>query len=71
MSKNVGSVDAWVRAGIAVGLLVLAAAFNALPWLSLAAAALGLVSMGTALTGYCPLYRALGVDTCHPRLQQR
>jgi len=67
--KNVGSLDSWVRAGLAIGCLVLAAAFNEVPALSLVAAAVGIVLMGTALTGHCPLYRAFGIDTHRSKLQ--
>jgi putative copper export protein len=64
MQKNVGRVDAWARAAAAIGLFAVAAVFNRYPVASLLAAVVALVLMGTALTGHCPLYRALGLDSC-------
>lgn len=63
MQQNVGRLDAWIRGVLAVVSLVVAVIFNHIPLLSLAAAALALVMVGTALTRSCPLYRMLDVGT--------
>jgi hypothetical protein len=61
--RNVGKVDAAIRMTMGVGLLIVAAVVNARPFLALAAAALGVLALGTALTRSCPLYVVLGVNT--------
>jgi hypothetical protein len=65
MSRNVGNVDRALRA--LVGILALAGAF-VLGWFSgwmvWAAAAVGVIMLGTAALGFCPLYRLVGVNTC-------
>ena len=65
MSRNVGNVDRALRA--LVGILALAGAF-VLGWFSgwmvWAAAAVGVIMLGTAAVGFCPLYRLVGVNTC-------
>jgi hypothetical protein len=65
-AHNVGRADAGIRAVIGTGLLGLAAAFNARPFVALGAAALALLLLGTALTRSCPLYLALGLSTSRP-----
>ena len=71
MQANVGSVDRIIRiaAGVALALVVL---LSGLPvfasavwfWVGLAVAAILIV---TALVGFCPAYRLLGVSTCPVR----
>ncbi len=67
LCKNVGSVDRAVRG--AVGLLAIVLAFTVLGVLSgsvagLAAAAVGVVLLTTAIAGMCPLYVPFGLTTC-------
>jgi hypothetical protein len=69
MAQNVGAADGRVRIGLGAiaGLASLATLAGALPLPSLAAAVLGLgavILLGTGLTGFCPLYSVLGMDTC-------
>jgi hypothetical protein len=66
MQKNVSRLDAWIRGGFAIVLLAVAAIFNHRPVISLVAALVALVLMGTALTGNCLLYRVLGVSSRTP-----
>lgn len=67
METNVGLIDAWIRGVLAVAALVLAAVFNEFPSVSLGAAVLALLLMGSALTKYCPLYRLLHIHTNKPQ----
>ena len=64
MSRNVGNVDRALRA--LVGILALAGAF-VLGWFSgwmvWAAAVVGVIMLGTAAVGFCPLYRLIGLNT--------
>jgi hypothetical protein len=64
MTRNEGTIDRVLR-GIA-GLVLLALAFfagltGALYWIALA---VGIVMLATAVTGFCPAYRLLGLKTC-------
>ena len=65
MARNVGTMDRAARAFI--GILALLGAF-VLGWFSgwmvWAAAAVGVIMLGTAAVGFCPLYRLAGVNTC-------
>ena len=69
MAQNVGATDGSVRIalGAIAGIVSLAVLANALPLPALAAPVLGLgavILLGTAVTGFCPLYSVLGMDTC-------
>lgn len=69
MARNVGATDAHVRigAGAIAGLISLAVLAGALPLPAIASPVLGLgavILLGTAVTGVCPLYSVLGMDTC-------
>ncbi|KIT15804.1 YgaP family membrane protein [Jannaschia aquimarina] len=64
MTRNEGTIDRALR-GIA-GLVLLALAFfagltGALYWIALV---VGIVMLATAVTGFCPAYRLLGLKTC-------
>jgi hypothetical protein len=53
--------------GALVGLVSLGTLAGAVPLPSVAAAVFGLAAvilLGTAVTGVCPLYSVLGMDTC-------
>ena len=61
MKANVGGIDKVVRIIVGLGLLSLIfIAEGAARWWGL----VGLVPLGTALAGYCPLYAILGLSTC-------
>ena len=69
MKQNVGSMDSTVRLllGAVAGLLSLGILASAVPLPVIASPLLGVVSIvmiGTSLTGFCPLYTLLGVDSC-------
>lgn len=59
MSRNMGGLDRGVRVVIGVGLIALALTGPQSPW-----GWIGLVPLATALIGWCPLYRVLGIRTC-------
>lgn len=60
MGRNVGWVDRVVRLGLGIVILGLYGALDPpLKYLTL----LGLIPLGTALLGTCPIYSALGVST--------
>ncbi|MBC6936439.1 MAG: DUF2892 domain-containing protein [Chloroflexi bacterium] len=58
MVRNVGSVDRVVR--LVLGAAVVLAGLYFQTWLG----ALGLIFIGTALIGWCPLYMPFGISTC-------
>lgn len=61
MKTNVGSLDRAVRVGLGLALLSLFFVLEGnTRWLAL----VGLVPLVTALVGWCPAYRLLGVSTC-------
>jgi hypothetical protein len=61
MVRNVGTLDRAIRLGIGILALGLFGALEPpLKYLTL----LGLIPLGTGLTGNCPLYTFLGISTC-------
>jgi hypothetical protein len=58
MKKNVGNIDRILR--LILGAAVLGAGWFFQSWFGL----LGLVFIGTALINWCPIYAAIGVNTC-------
>ncbi|MDR3413042.1 MAG: DUF2892 domain-containing protein [Formivibrio sp.] len=58
-NKNVGGFDRIARAIIGLVLLGLMAAGTIGAW-----GWLGLVPLATAVFGFCPLYKPLGINTC-------
>ncbi len=59
MAANVGGIDRVLRIVAGVALLALGL-FGPLGWWGL----VGLVPLGTAAVGFCPLYALLGINTC-------
>jgi hypothetical protein len=61
MIRNVGTIDRGIR--LVVGILILGL-YGALepPWKYVTL--LGLIPLGTALLGNCPVYTAFGISTC-------
>lgn len=61
MNRNMGTIDRILRGILGVGLLTWALLgrqeIHLLGWL-------GVIPLGTALFGFCPLYRLLGLNTC-------
>jgi hypothetical protein len=67
--KNVGAMDAGIRALLGVVWLAASASFNNRPLLALGAGLIAMVFIGTALFRMCPLYTILGIDTCRRSTQ--
>ncbi len=59
MSANMGSADRIIRAIVGIILLALVFVGPQTPW-----GWIGVVPLGTALIGVCPLYSILGIRTC-------
>lgn len=59
MQTNVGTVDRAARVIVGLGLVAAAYADALGPW-----AWIGIVPLVTGVVGSCPLYAALGIDTC-------
>lgn len=59
MSANMGSADRIIRALVGIVLLALVFVGPQTPW-----GWIGVVPLGTALIGVCPLYSILGIKTC-------
>lgn len=67
MAQNVGSLDRAVRIIVGLALLSLLVLLEGnARWFGL----IGLVPLGTALMGNCPLYSILGVSTCPLKLKK-
>ena len=63
MVRNMGTLDRTIRLLAGIGLLGLYGALEApLKYFTL----IGLVFLGTAITGVCPLYSVFGWRTCKP-----
>lgn len=76
MELNVGATDRAVRtaAGAVAGIVSLATLAGVVALPALAAPVLGVIAivlLGTAATGFCGLYSALGVDTCSTGIDMR
>lgn len=57
-STNIGPTERIVRALLGIGILSLAFVGPRTPW-----AYLGVIPLLTAITGWCALYRMLGIST--------
>jgi len=59
LTTNEHNYDRIARVVIAVALFALALSTSQLLW-----AVPGLILLGTAMVGFCPIYRVLGISTC-------
>lgn len=59
MSTNVGTVDRALRIILGLGLIALVFVGPETPW-----GWIGLVPLVTALIGWCPAYRLVGINSC-------
>jgi hypothetical protein len=63
MRENMGTIDRVVRAAVGIALVLGAMAAGA-PLVKGILALGAVIMVGTALAGFCPLYRVLGLNTC-------
>ncbi len=59
--KNLGRADRIIRATAGVGLFAVGLVFKT--WWGL----LGIIPLGTAVTGFCGLYKPFGLSTCRQK----
>ena len=60
-SRNVGTVDRWLRVVLGIVLLATIALIDGpAQWIGL----IGIIPLVTGLAGTCPLYRVFGLSTC-------
>lgn len=62
LKKNEGNLDRALRVVVGMALLGLAATGTLGAW-----AYIGVVPLATGLLGWCPLYTAMGLNTCPRR----
>lgn len=60
MGTNIGGVDRLMRSVVGLALISLVFVGPQTPW-----GWIGLVPLLTALIGFCPAYRLLGIRTCN------
>lgn len=65
MTQNVGNVDRIIR--VLLGIAIIAAGLYFQSWIIV----LAIIPLGTALVGWCPLYRIFGLSTCPVSPQKR
>lgn len=63
MKCNVGKPDKNIRLGL--GIIITAAGFYFKSWWGIVA----IVPLVTAFTGFCPIYRLFGINTCKTKTQ--
>ncbi|RIH82158.1 YgaP family membrane protein [Calidithermus roseus] len=66
MKPNEGTADRIIRLTLSVVFFTLAFTVTAGLWTYITAG-LGVLMLGTAVVGYCPLYALLGINTCPVR----
>lgn len=59
MGKNVGGIDRMLRLIVGIVLIALVFVGPQTPW-----GWIGIIPLVTALFGYCPAYRLIGLNTC-------
>jgi hypothetical protein len=67
MNANVGSTDKIIRLVLALVAVVFAFVTGIATALGIMLLVVGVVLAATAVTGFCPLYRVLGMSTCPVR----
>ena len=60
--KNVGTLDKTLRVIVGLALIALVFVGPQTPW-----GWIGVAPLVTALLGFCPLYRLIGVNTCRSK----
>ncbi len=65
VNANVGLPDAICRIVLSLGLFAVSSSFHDFQLFSLTAALVAVILLVTALTGTCPIYRALGISSLY------
>jgi hypothetical protein len=68
MTRNIGTLERILRLMVGVMILGLYGALDP-PWKYVTL--IGLVPLGSALTGFCPIYARLGWNRCRPPAHRR
>lgn len=63
MNKNVGTIDRVVRAVIGVAAVIGAFSVGLTSVWGIVLAVVAVIALVTAVVGFCPLYRLLGIST--------
>jgi hypothetical protein len=63
MTYNVGNIDRVARGVVGIALAVGAVSAGS-PLVRAVLGVVALIMVGTALAGFCPLYRVVGFNTC-------
>lgn len=66
MNRNLGTVDRIVRAVLGIGALAWAGSMGWSSTVAIVLLVLAGILVVTAATGFCPLYRLLGISTNRP-----
>ena len=64
MSRNVGTVDRWLRLALGVAMLVIGFGGIAEGTWGTVFKVVGFVPLATAMVGSCPIYSLFGLSTC-------
>jgi hypothetical protein len=70
MERNEAGVDRIVRGVAAIAAVAGALAVGPTSWGGVALWVVAVVLMATAATGFCPIYRILGISTCRVPAQK-
>lgn len=65
MNRNVGALDRGLRVVLGIVLIALVFVGPQTPW-----GWIGVIPLGTALVGFCPAYRLLGICTSAKQKEQ-
>lgn len=69
MAANVGTVDKIVRVSLGVAAAITAFVIGPATLPGIVLFVVAAIALVTALTGFCPLYRLLRINTCPARTQ--
>ncbi len=65
VGHNIGHLERVIRITLGITLLAIAG-FTALPiWGTVVTLVVGIIAFSTGIQGFCPVWRILGVNTCH------
>jgi len=71
MICNLGNWERTIRIILGVTLLVLGYGTNIPIWGTVILYVLGIVALITGIVGFCPAWKAFGINTCLPRTAEK